>query len=248
MKKIVSILSIYFAATLLFFLGFSFLIMGHSLFTASPEKSTDLIKMSSSSSYLENPFATREDDDFESKTLLYEHKSLEEPKPPFDDNLSLKNFFTNYYSDIKMISDILYPAVPPSNQSFGTINIDSLSLEIPIYYDLTMNHHLKDGLAHDPATVLPGAPEHTILYGNGSTLLKKIKQIKKGELILIRTSAGSFTYQVQDMYPINQDESTFPDLTGEPSLSLTAVYSSHSKKISRNYVVYSILIDYSLSS
>lgn len=217
MKKIVSI---YFVGLILFVIGFSLFVRSHSMITSSFNDTTEPFKMGSISNYLED-VPELKNHHIETTNLVFEYN----------------------YSDKMKANHILYPTFHLPESQIGTLKIKSLSLEAPIYFDMDYQH-LYNGVAHYNKSVLPGEAEHSVLLGRDSTTLNGIENVAEDELIVISTSAGLFTYQVQDIYVVSDKDNSFMDQTGEPSLSLVSGFSSDDT--AQVLVVYSVLVDYQI--
>lgn len=238
MKK--KIISIYVMGAILFGLSFSIFVYGHTLFTS--DENTNSITMSPSAAYLDYIF----DDSakkLETMNLVYEHDI--EHKNSSNDELTLKNKSAPYFTEEQVLHHLLYPRTIPSGEQFGSLAIDTLSFEAPIYYDLDFTS-LNLGLLHDGNSALPGEPEHSVLYGEASSTLQELRKINKGSNIVIRTSAGTFTYQVLDTIVTRRNDILPLSATGEASLSLVGIYANHGLKLPQKYIIYSELVDYSL--
>lgn len=93
---------------------------------------------------------------------------------------------------------------PSYGSNYGTLKIDNLDIELPIYYGET-KEILKRGIGSN--TNMPGEDKRIILSAhNSSKFLKNVKDIKNDELIKIETTYGKFEYQVFKTEILNENE------------------------------------------
>ncbi|GAA0363594.1 sortase domain-bontaining protein [Bacillus horti] len=231
MKKVILI---YIIGALMFVLSFSMFVFGHSLLTSSFQQA-DPLQMSRSANYLEGSY--NGDYNMDSPHhLIFEHDTL-------DDNeysINIEGAELSLYHS----NSLLYPSLPQAGQQLGTLKIDALSIDIPVYYDTAADEFIT----HDKNSVLPGEAEHSVLMGDGHSVLEKLSELKKGEKIVVQTPSGTFTYAVDRMYAVHDENTTISEYTGEASLSLAAIYDNPGHNSLQKYVVYSVLVDYYLSS
>jgi sortase A len=81
---------------------------------------------------------------------------------------------------------------------FATISIPSIDLKLPVYHGDT-NKILRKGIGHYAGSYFPGENGTIILAGhNYESMFRNIDYIKKGEKITLKTTYGTFEYEVYD--------------------------------------------------
>ena len=88
------------------------------------------------------------------------------------------------------------PRLPLIGEAIGKIQIPSLGLQAVILHG-DSNHILRLGIGHVLGTPMPGEPGNVALAGHRDTFFRSLQRIQTGDLIIVRTGAGTFRYQVQ---------------------------------------------------
>lgn len=119
-----------------------------------------------------------------------------------------------YLNIINMITieqvDVTYPSVsfdkvtkklndyPLWGNEFGTIEIKSIDLKMPIYQGDTLDI-LKYGIGHFSGSFFPGEGGSIIFAGhNNKGFLYHLPEVKINDEIIVKTTYGTFTYKVFD--------------------------------------------------
>jgi sortase A len=79
-------------------------------------------------------------------------------------------------------------------------------------------------VAHYSKSVLPGQNDNTVLSGHRNSVFNQLGQIRKGDLIFVKTSAGIFTYKMQSSRVVLKTDRTVIVHTDHPVLTLTTCY------------------------
>jgi sortase A len=116
-----------------------------------------------------------------------------------------------------------YPNYPAAGDRIGTITMPSLKLSWPIYQGTT-DAELAKGVGHYAKSVLPGQKDNSVLSGHRTTVFNKLGKLKKGQLILVKTSAGTFTYKVRSTRIVMKTDRTVIVPTAGAVLTLTTCY------------------------
>jgi sortase A len=116
-----------------------------------------------------------------------------------------------------------YPNYPAAGDRIGTITLPSLKLSWPIYQGTT-DAELAKGVGHYAKSVLPGQNDNSVLSGHRTTVFNKLGRLKPGQLILVKTSAGTFTYKVRSSRVVLKTDRTVIVPTSGPVLTLTTCY------------------------
>ena len=95
---------------------------------------------------------------------------------------------------------------PEYGTKYGTIEIEKIDLELPIYFGDTLEI-LKNGIGHSSGSYFPGEGGSIIYMGhNYKKMLRRLGEVQKGNLIKITTTYGEYTYKVYDMQLIKETE------------------------------------------
>ncbi len=117
----------------------------------------------------------------------------------------------------------LYPEYPAKGDNIGKLTILALSRELPIFQG-TGTEELKKGVGHYLGSVLPGEEDNSVLSGHRETVFRELDKLKKGDLIIVETSAGVFTYEVTGTRIVDKDDKTVIVPTDQAVLTLTTCY------------------------
>jgi len=117
----------------------------------------------------------------------------------------------------------LYPSYPVGGDVIGSLTIPILKQELPIIQG-TGENELKKGVGHFDKSVLPGEEDNCVLSGHRDTVFSKIGELKIDDLLIVQTSAGTFTYKVNGTRIVNKDDKTVIVPTDMAVLTLTTCY------------------------
>jgi len=117
----------------------------------------------------------------------------------------------------------LYPIDPVEGEKIGSLTIPALKKEFPIYQGTTAKV-LKNGVGHFTQSVLPGEMDNCVLSGHRDTIFRKVGQLKIGDLLIVKTSAGSFAYAVTGTRIVHADDKTVIVPTDHAVLTVTTCY------------------------
>ena len=118
---------------------------------------------------------------------------------------------------------VLYPVHPRLGAKFGTITLTTLKQSWPIF-EGTRDSELAKGVGHYVGSVLPGFRDNTILSGHRTTVFNDLGKLKRGDLVLVKTSAGTFTYKVRSFKIVMRSDRTVIMPTRTSVLTLTTCY------------------------
>ena len=118
---------------------------------------------------------------------------------------------------------ILYPVYPSEGDNIGSLSMPSLELELPIIQG-TGTKDLKKGVGHFIQSVLPGEEDNCVLSGHRDTVFAKLGELKVGDQLIVKTSAGTFTYEVSGTRIVDKDDKTVIVPTDHAVLTLTTCY------------------------
>jgi sortase A len=112
----------------------------------------------------------------------------------------------------------LYPRKPKVGENIGELIIPKLDAVLPIYHG-TNEDELEKGVGHYAGSVLPGEPDNCVLAGHRDTVFRKLGEVGKGDLLIVKTVAGEFTYKVRKVRIVDADDRTV--IVPKPKATLT---------------------------
>ncbi|MFE5429243.1 class D sortase [Peribacillus simplex] len=112
----------------------------------------------------------------------------------------------------------LYPVRPKTGEEIGELYIPKLKAKLPIFHG-TNEDELEKGVGHFAGSVLPGENDNSVLSGHRDTVFRKLGQVGEGDLLIVRTSAGEFTYKVKKVRIVDEDDRTV--IVPKPRATLT---------------------------
>ncbi len=118
----------------------------------------------------------------------------------------------------KQEQQLLYPERPEQGELIGELIIPTLEAKLPIYHG-TDEEELEKGIGHFSDSVLPGEKDNSILSGHRDTVFRKLGEVGKGDLLVVKTSAGEFTYKVKQVRIVDKDDRTV--IVPKPRATLT---------------------------
>lgn len=118
---------------------------------------------------------------------------------------------------------VLYPTLPELGDRVGTITLPTLDLSWPIYEGTTEAQLIK-GVGHYVQSVLPGESDNSVLSGHRTTVFNRLGELKIDDLILVKTKAGTFTYQVKQFKIVNRTDRTVIVPSDTAVLTITTCY------------------------
>lgn len=113
---------------------------------------------------------------------------------------------------------LLYPKRPHKGEYIGELIIPKLKSELPIYHG-TDEKELEKGIGHFAKSVLPGEKDNSVLSGHRDTVFRKLGEVGKGDLLVVKTPAGEFTYKVKKVRIVDKDDRTV--IVPKPRATLT---------------------------
>lgn len=138
---------------------------------------------------------------------------------------------------------ILYPVRPEVGDKIGTITLPTLGLSWPVY-EGTDEDQLALGVGHFQSSVLPGIRDNSVLSGHRTTVFGSLGDLEVGDLIIVGTSAGEFTYQVREFRIVIRTSRDVIVPTETAVLTLTTCYPFDSLvRTTKAFIVSADLID-----
>lgn len=146
-----------------------------------------------------------------------------------DDNTLLEKILNKKFTDkSKSINSsteakALYSERPKQGDTIGTLTLPSLKLSLPIY-EGTEEKELGKGVGHYAGSVLPGETDNCVLSGHRDTVFSGLESLKKGDDIIVKTSAGTFTYRIHKIRIVDKEDTTVIVPKPKAYLTLTTCY------------------------
>jgi sortase A len=119
--------------------------------------------------------------------------------------------------------DSLYSERPKKGEMFGELFIPKLEATLPIYHG-TDEDELEKGVGHFAGSVLPGEKDNSVLSGHRDTVFRKLGSVGTGDLLIVSTSAGKFTYKVRKVRIVEADDRTVIVPKSRATLTVTTCY------------------------
>lgn len=123
-------------------------------------------------------------------------------------------------------NEVRYVQRPEEGDCFGELYIPKLKATIPIY-EGTNDEELEKGVGHFSDSVLPGEKDNSVLSGHRDTVFRKLGEVGEGDLLIVKTSAGEFTYKVSKVRIVDKDDRTVIVPKPEATLTVTTCYPFH---------------------
>lgn len=117
----------------------------------------------------------------------------------------------------------LYPVYPVEGDNIGSLTIPALKRELPIIQGTGVKE-LKKGVGHFTQSVLPGEEDNCVFSGHRDTVFRQLDNLKIGDQLIVQTSAGIFTYEVNGTRIVHKDDKTVIVPTDNAILTLTTCY------------------------
>jgi len=130
---------------------------------------------------------------------------------------------TDASSNAPDAGESLYPVYPVAGDTIGSLSIPVLKLELPILQG-TDADELDKGVGHFIESVLPGEADNCVFSGHRTTVFKKLGELVIGDQLTVKTSAGTFTYEVSGTQIVDKDDKTVIVPVDHAVLTLTTCY------------------------
>jgi sortase A len=112
---------------------------------------------------------------------------------------------------------------PKVGDVIGTLSIPKLKKTITII-EGTGSKELKLGAGHYVGSVLPGVSDNSVLAGHRDSVFRNLGELKLGDLMTVRTSYGTFVYEVHKIRIVNANDRTVIVPTKDAVLTLSTCY------------------------
>jgi len=112
---------------------------------------------------------------------------------------------------------------PKVGDVIGTLSIPKLKKTITII-EGTGSKELKLGAGHYVGSVLPGVSDNSVLAGHRDSVFRNLGELKLGDLMTVRTSYGTFVYEVHKIRIVDANDRTVIVPTKDAVLTLSTCY------------------------
>jgi sortase A len=105
-------------------------------------------------------------------------------------------------------------AIPGEGTKYGTVEIDSVDIDAPLYYGDTPNELLK-GVGTYTGAYVPGKGHTVLLAGHNNTFFNSLAKVRIGDSVTVTTDYGAFHYEVSAKKEIVASDTAAFDLERE---------------------------------
>lgn len=118
---------------------------------------------------------------------------------------------------------IVYPLDPKTGETLGTLTIPALGQSFPLI-EGTGSAELKKGVGHLVQTAMPGEPDNCVISGHRDTVFSRLGELKKGDVFVIETATGTYTYRISRIRIVDKDDRTVVVPADHAVLSVSTCY------------------------
>ncbi|NTW28509.1 MAG: class D sortase [Coriobacteriia bacterium] len=118
---------------------------------------------------------------------------------------------------------VLYSEYPSAGEIIGSLSIPAMNRILPII-EGTDADDLKRGVGHFAQTALPGEEDNCVLSGHRDTVFVGLGSLQIGDQFIVKTSAGTFTYEIKRIWIVHQDDTTVIVPADHAVLTVTTCY------------------------
>ena len=116
-----------------------------------------------------------------------------------------------------------HPVPPELGQAIARLTIPRLHTDLYVV-EGDGDRQLRIGPGHIAGTAMPGSDGNCIIAGHRDTHFRALKDIQKGDEIVLRTHAGKYTYRVEEMEIVSPDNTQPLRPTEDAELRLVTCY------------------------
>ncbi|MDH5164025.1 class D sortase [Heyndrickxia oleronia] len=117
----------------------------------------------------------------------------------------------------------LYQKAPKKGDIIGKLVIPKINADLPIY-EGAEDEELDKGVGHFSKSVLPGEKDNSVLSGHRDTVFRKLGEMKEDDELIVKTSAGQFTYKIKKIKIVDADDRTVIVPKPRGTLTVTTCY------------------------
>lgn len=112
---------------------------------------------------------------------------------------------------------------PKRGETMAKLLIPRLSAELYVM-EGDGNEELRRGPGHMPGTAMPGASGNCVIAGHRDTHFRVLKNIRRGDEIVVETGRGSFLYRVKSTRVVSPSNTGPLDPTPDAELNLITCF------------------------
>jgi sortase A len=132
---------------------------------------------------------------------------------------------------------------PRYGEKFADLIIDKVSINIPVFHGDSEEQLLK-GAGHFNGSKFPGEGSNIVLAGHRNSVFKGLKDVSKGNLIVLNTTYGKYVYEISDIKIIKETDISILQPFDSEKLTLYTCYPfDYIGSAPNRYVVISDLIE-----
>lgn len=120
-------------------------------------------------------------------------------------------------------TEVLYKKRPSIGDTIGTLTMPKLKKSLTIIHG-TDPDELDKGVGHYAGSVLPGENDNSVLSGHRDSVFRGVGKLKKGDLLIVETTIGVFTYQIRGTKIVEGTDRTVIVPTDKAILTLSTCY------------------------
>lgn len=118
---------------------------------------------------------------------------------------------------------VIYEDRPEEGEMIGDLVIPKLDARLPIYHG-TDEDELEKGVGHYAGSVLPGEKDNSVLSGHRDTVFRRLGEVGKGDILIVTSSKGEFTYKIRKVRIVDADDRTVIVPRSRATLTVTTCY------------------------
>ena len=146
---------------------------------------------------------------------------LQDEEPAY--SRTYENIFTpsDNSGDTVDAEDVDYPSI---DKQFGTLEINGRGVEAKLFFG-DGYVPLRNGVGVYAGSFIPGYGKTILVSGHNNTYFNGLKNVKKGDIVKIRTSYGNYEYQINKTQIADaKDKSTYDLGADEENLVMYTCY------------------------
>jgi len=123
------------------------------------------------------------------------------------------------------VEELKQVAIKPVKRGdyIGTLYLAGIKKTLPIY-EGTEEPQLKKGIGHYEGSVQPGVKDNSVLAGHRDSVFSQLGKLKLGQLLVVHSARGIFTYKISRFRIVNGDDRTVIVPTKNAVLTLSTCY------------------------
>lgn len=115
------------------------------------------------------------------------------------------------------------PARPELGEAIAKLTIPRLDAKLYIVEGVD-TAELRRGPGHMPGTAMPGADGNCVIAGHRDTHFRVLKDIRRGDDIVLETNGGQFLYRVKSTQIVPPTDTAVLNPTTQPTLTVITCY------------------------